>query len=352
LDNISIFNRSQPLPAGLSLEQADGTGWMGLFCLNMMTISIELAQFDPSYSHMALKFFDHFLAISEAINSPVEGGHGLWDGQDGFYYGKITSDEGRTVIPLRLRSNVGIIPIYAVQILENSWFVNLPAFKDRWNSSDMRDRIDSEHVGVSTSADGERLLLSIASQRRLERVLARVVDQNEFLSPQGVRSLSRFYLDHPYRLQLDGHDLTVSHEPAESTSGLFGGNSNWRGPVWFPTHYLLITALRTFNRFYGDRVKVNSPSKPGEKINLPQLSEELCRRLIAIFTRGSDGKRPAFGSQTMFQDNPLWKDLIQFNEYFHGDNGAGIGASHQTGWTALVVQMIDYSTRNYESSCA
>jgi hypothetical protein len=352
LDNISIFNRSQPLPAGLSLEQADGTGWMGLFCLNMMTISIELSQVDPSYSHMALKFFDHFLAISEAINSPVEGGSGLWDSQDGFYYDKITNDEGRTVIPLRLRSNVGIIPLYAVQILEKNWFVNLPAFKDRWQSSDMRDRIDCGHVGVSTSADGERLLLSIANQHRLERVLARVVDENEFLSPHGIRSLSRHYLDNPYRLRLDGHELTVHYEPAESTSGLFGGNSNWRGPVWFPTNYLLITALRTYNRFYGDSVKVNNPCKPGEQINLLQLSEELCRRLITIFTRQAGGKRPAFGGQAMFQDNPLWKDLMQFNEYFHGDNGAGIGASHQTGWTALVVQMIDYATRNYQSSGA
>lgn len=352
LDNISVFNRSQPLPAGLSLEQADGTGWMGLFCLNMMTIAIELAQVDPAYSHMAVKFFDHFLAISKAINSPVEGGSGLWDAQDGFYYDKVTCDEQRTVIPLRVRSNVGIIPLYAVQILEKSWFENLPAFKERWNSSEMRDRVGAEHVGVSTSQDGQRLMLSIANQHRLERVISRVADESEFLSPYGLRSLSRFHLDHPYTFRLDGHELTVQYEPAESTTGLFGGNSNWRGPIWFPTNYLLITALRSYQRFYGDGVQVPRPGKPGETMNLLQLSEELARRMISIFTRPNGGKRAAFGGQTLFQDNPLWKDLILFNEYYNGDNGAGLGATHQTGWTALVVQLIDYATRNYASSGA
>jgi hypothetical protein len=347
LDNISVFDRSEKLPNGEKLEQADATGWMGLFCLNMMMIGLELAQHDPVYSHLAVKFFDHFLAISKAINGSMRHGDGLWDQQDGFYYDKITTSDGNSM-PLRLRSNVGLIPLYAAQVLEKKWIENLPAIKNRLESEEFQQQIKNQGVGCTWSADGSHCLLSICHGDRLKRALARVVDENEFLSQYGIRSLSRQYLNQPYHLHLDGIERVVQYEPAESHDGAFGGNSNWRGPIWFPTAYLLITSLRTYNRFYGDSIKVPRPGVPGEEINLLQLSEELARRMISIFVRDDQGHRPVFGGQSMFQDNPLWKDFILFHEYFQGDNGAGIGASHQTGWTALVVQLIDYVTRNYQ----
>ncbi len=349
LDNISLFDRSEKLPNGEKLEQADATGWMGLFCLNMMMIGLELAQHDPVYSHLAVKFFDHFLAISKAINGSMRAGEGLWDEQDGFYYDKITMAEGQRV-PLRLRSNVGLTPLYAAQVLEKKWIENLPAIKDRLESEEFRQQVKDRTVGCTWSADGSQCLLSICHGERLKRALARVVDENEFLSQYGLRSLSRHYLNDPYRLQINGTERVVQYEPAESRDGAFGGNSNWRGPIWFPTSYLLITSLRTYNRFYGETLKVASPGKPGEEINLLQLSEELARRMISIFVRDDKGHRPVFGGQSMFQDNPLWKDFILFHEYFQGDNGAGIGASHQTGWTALVVQLIDYVARTYSKT--
>ncbi len=349
LDNISLFDRSEKLPNGEKLEQADATGWMGLFCLNMMMIGLELAQHDPVYSHLAVKFFDHFLAISKAINGSMRAGEGLWDEQDGFYYDKITMAGGQR-IPLRLRSNVGLTPLYAAQVLEKKWIENLPAIKDRLESEEFRQQVKDRTVGCTWSADGSQCLLSICHGERLKRALARVVDENEFLSQYGLRSLSRHYLNDPYRLRIDGIERMVQYEPAESHDGAFGGNSNWRGPIWFPTSYLLITSLRTYNRFYGENLKVASPGKPGEEINLLQLSEELARRMISIFMRDDKGHRPVFGGQKMFQDNPLWKDFILFHEYFQGDNGAGIGASHQTGWTALVVQLIDYVARTYPRS--
>ena len=346
LDNISVFDRSEKLPDGEKLEQADATGWMGLFCLNMMMIGLELAQHDPVYSHLAVKFFDHFLAISKAINGSMRSGDGLWDEQDGFYYDKITTTDGKSM-PLRLRSNVGLIPLYAAQVLEKKWIENLPAIKDRLESEEFRQQVNNRTVGCTWSADGSHCLLSICHGDRLRRALSRVVDENEFLSPYGIRSLSRHYLNEPYRLRIDGSERVVQYEPAESQDGAFGGNSNWRGPIWFPTSYLLITSLRTYNRFYGEQLKVPRPGKPGEEINLLQLSEELARRMISIFVRDDKGQRPVFGGESMFQDNPLWKDFILFYEYFQGDNGAGIGASHQTGWTALVVQLIDYLARTY-----
>ena len=346
LDNISVFNRSENLPNGETLQQADATGWMGLFCLNMLMIGLELAQHDPVYSHLAVKFFDHFLAISKAINGSLRHGDGLWDEQDGFYYDKITTTDGKHT-PLRLRSNVGLIPLYAAQVLEKKWIEHLPAMKTRLESEEFKDQIKNLGVGCVWSQDGSYCLLSICHGDRLRRALARVVDENEFLSQYGLRSLSRHYLDAPYHMRIDGIERTVQYEPAESHDGAFGGNSNWRGPIWFPTAYLLITALRTYHRFYGDSLKVAKPAVPGQEINLLQLSEELARRMISIFVRDDKGHRPVFGGQNMFQDNPLWKDFILFHEYFQGDNGAGIGASHQTGWTALVVQLIDYVARNY-----
>lgn len=253
-------------------------------------------------------------------------------------------------MPLRLRSNVGLIPLYAAQVLETKWIENLPAIRDRLKSEEFQQQIKARTIGCTWSADGSRCLLSICHGERLRRALSRVVDENEFLSQYGLRSLSRHYLNEPYRLHIDGIERFVQYEPAESHDGAFGGNSNWRGPIWFPTAYLLVTSLRTYHRFYGEDLKVARPGVPGEEINLMQLSEELARRMISIFVRDDKGYRPVFGGQSMFQENPLWKDFILFHEYFQGDNGAGIGASHQTGWTALVVQLIDYVSRNYQRS--
>ncbi|HTV48323.1 MAG TPA: glucosidase [Phycisphaerae bacterium] len=350
LDNISVFDRNHPLPSGQLLEQADATGWMGLFCLNMLTIALELSQEDPVYSHLAVKFFDHFIAISQAINMSNENGNGLWDEQDGFYYDKITYSNSGQSQALRVRSNVGLTPLYAVQVIEKSWIEKLPAFQKVSVSERIEKNKGKEMVGISVSADGNRILLSIANRDRLQRVLQRVVDENEFLSSYGLRSLSRYHLNYPYRIIEDGQEWMVQYEAAESRSTLFGGNSNWRGPIWFPTAYLLITALRTYQHFYGDSVTVPWPGNPGRQMNLLQLSEELARRMISIFTPDKNGRRPVFGNQSMFQENPLWKDFILFHEYFNGENGAGLGASHQTGWTALVVQLIDYVTRSYTES--
>ncbi len=347
LDNISVFDRSRPLPVGQALEQADATGWMGLFCLNMMTIGMELSQHDPVYSHLALKFLDHFVAISSAINSADNSATSLWDPDDGFYYDTITSSAMAAPIPVRLRSQVGLIPLLAVQILEKSWFDKLPAFRDRWDSEVINRAIGNDSISCTWSADKSHCLLGIASKERLERALLRVVDENEFLSPFGLRSLSRYHRDNPYILSFDHQQWEVRYEPAESRSGVFGGNSNWRGPIWFPTAYLLITALRTYHRFYGDSLTLPWPGRPNDRINLLQLSEEIARRMISIFLPDADGRRPVFGDQALFRNNPLWNDMVLFHEYFNGDNGAGLGASHQTGWTALVVQLVDYVTRNY-----
>ena len=347
LDNISVFDRSRPLPNGEHLEQADATGWMGLFCLNMMTIGLELSQKDSNYSHLVVKFLDHFAAISSAINSPGHHGLCLWDETDGFYYDTIAQDHSAK-FPLRVRSLVGLIPLLAVQIIDRSWVEKLPAFKDRSQSDVIRKYIGEENIGWTWSADSSRCLLSIANKDRLQRALRYVVDENEFLSPFGLRSVSKFHQSHPFSLGLDNRQWEIRYEPAESTNGLFGGNSNWRGPIWFPTAYLLVTALRTYHHFYGPSLTVPIPGQGGKSMNLLQLSEEISRRMIAIFMADQQGRRPVHGGQKLFQENALWKDMIPFHEYFNGEDGAGLGASHQTGWTALVVQLIDYVTRSYE----
>jgi len=341
LDNIGVFDRSAPLPTGDRLEQSDATSWMGMYCLNMLAIALELAKQDPAYADVASKFFEHFVYIAHAVDSPGTGIN-LWDEADGFYYDVLHGNG--TAYPVKVRSMVGLIPLFAVETLEPDVVDKLPGFKRR-----MQWFIDNHpefrgHVEMATRPGvGVRRLLAIVGRAQLPRVLRLMLDETEFLSPHGIRGVSRYHQDHPYSLRLDGIEHRVDYEPAESSSALFGGNSNWRGPVWFPVNYLLIESLQKFHYFYGDAFKIPFPTGSATTLNLWQVAAELSRRLTRIFLRDADGRRPVYGGTETLQRDPLWRDLVLFYEYFHGDNGAGIGASHQTGWTGLVAKLLQQS---------
>ena len=343
LDNIGVFDRSAPLPTGGQLEQSDGTSWMGMYCLNMLAIALELAKEDPAYEDVASKFFEHFVYIARAMNDFGSGGRSLWDDEDGFYYDVLKLPSGEEHF-MKIRSMVGLIPLFAVETLEPEIVDRLPGFKRRmqWfidNHPDVPEHIEM----TQSSARGVRRLLSLVSRKQLKRVLNRMLDENEFLSPYGVRALSRFHKDHPYELHINGHASRVEYEPAESSTGLFGGNSNWRGPIWFPVNYLLVESLQKFHHYYGEDFKVECPTHSNQNADLWNVAAEISRRLIKIFVRGEDGRRPVAGGTEIFQTDPHWRDLLLFYEYFHGDNGAGIGANHQTGWTGLVAKLIEQS---------
>lgn len=341
LDNIGVFDRSKPLPTGGSLEQADGTAWMAFFCSSMMTISLELAEEHQSYGDMASKFFEHYVAIAEAMNT-IDG-TGLWDEEDGFYYDHLKVD-GKS-IPLKIRSVVGLIPLITVDVLFDKQVNQLTGFKKRtdWflkNRKDITQKMTYlERPSSEEEGDGIRLL-SIPSTERLKRILAYMLDEEEFLSPYGIRSLSKVHEEKPFVFDAGGDKHIVSYVPGESDSWMFGGNSNWRGPVWFPVNFLLIEALERYHQFYGDQFQVECPTGSGNFMNLKEVAREIERRLIHLFSKDSQGKRPCHGEAKEYVDNPDWQDLILFYEYFHGDNGRGLGASHQTGWTALVASLI------------
>jgi len=343
LDNIGVFDRSAPLPTGGHIEQSDGTSWMGMYCLNMLGIALELAKEDRTYGDVASKFFEHFVYISDAMNN--RGGHGidLWDEEDGFYYDVLHLPDG-SHHKLKVRSMVGLIPLFAVETLEPEIIDVLPGFKKRmlWFIEN-RPRFRANVTTAPTRDGNVRRLLSIVNAARLPRVLRFLLDENEFLAPYGIRALSQFHRNHPYALYVDGHEYRVEYQPAESNSGLFGGNSNWRGPIWFPLNYLLIESLQKFHHFFGNDIRAECPYGSGHLADLREVSADLSRRLIRIFLRDDSGRRPVYGGLSKFQSDPHWRDLIQFHEYFHGDNGAGIGASHQTGWTALVAKLIEQS---------
>jgi hypothetical protein len=314
----------------------------------MLSMALELARTRPAYEDIASKFFEHFVDIIDAMN--MLGGDGLWHEADGFYYDKMLVDDG-TEIPLRVRSLVGIIPLLAVEVLDQEVIKSLPGFRKRmrWFVENRKDL--SRHVSYMERAGkpgqpGEEIrLLAIPSTERLKRVLRYVLDESEFLSPHGVRSLSRAYYDHPYQLNIDGNEYGIQYEPAESRTGMFGGNSNWRGPIWFPINYLLIEALEKYHHFYGDTVQVECPTGSGNFMNLQQVALEISTRLSRLFLRGADGRRPCFGDDPRFVDDPHWRDYVQFHEYFQGDTGRGLGASHQTGWTALITRCINMVAR-------
>jgi len=338
LDNIGVFDRSRPLPTGGHLEQADGTAWMAFYCATMMSIALELARDNPATEDMASKFFEHFVAIAEAMNSL--GGTGLWDDQDGFYYDEIHLDG--TSHPLRVRSLVGLIPLIAVEVLEMDVVERLPGFKKRLDWF-LKNRPDlAKQIAYFSAADGGRgrRLLAIPSRERLERVLRYLLDENEFLSPYGVRSLSRAHESRPFVLRFGGAEYRVDYTPGESDTLLFGGNSNWRGPIWFPVNYLLIEALERYHHFYGDTLRVECPVGSGRSMSLQDVADELRRRLASIFLPDRSGRRPCHGDDARYAQDPHFRDLVLFHEYFHAETGRGLGASHQTGWTALAARIV------------
>jgi hypothetical protein len=340
LDNIGVFDRSQALPTGGHLEQADGTAWMAFYCSTMLSMALELAREDPVYDDVASKFFEHFIAIADAMNTL--GGTGLWDEEDGFYYDHLHVDG--QFHPLKLRSLVGLIPLIAAEAIEDEVTERLPGFRKRMNWF-MENRRDLAHQilcgGEANGGKGHgHCLLAIPTKERLIRILAYLLDENEFLSPYGIRSLSRIYRYDPYVFRLGSGEYRVEYVPGESTTGLFGGNSNWRGPVWFPVNYLLIEALERYHHFYGDTLQVECPTGSGRMMNLGEVAKEISRRLANIFLPAGQNGRPCHGGATQYSEDPHWRDLVLFYEYFHGETGRGVGASHQTGWTALVVNLL------------
>ncbi|MGQ0636520.1 MAG: MGH1-like glycoside hydrolase domain-containing protein [Planctomycetaceae bacterium] len=343
LDNIGPFDRSQPLSGGEFLDQADGTAWMACYCLTMLAMALELAIDHPAYEDMASKFFEHFVAIADAMNTL--GGSGLWDEQDGFYYDRLHIDG--TILHTRIRSVVGLIPLFAVEVLDDDVINRLPDFRKRmlWFVENRRDL--ARHIAYmepQENGDRGKRLLAIPSRERLERVLRYLLDENEFLSPFGVRSLSKYHEQHPFVCGDTQH--RVAYVPGDSDSSMFGGNSNWRGPLWFPVNYLLIEALERYHHFYGDTLQVECPTGSGRLMNLKQVAHELAHRLARLFHADRDGRRPSHGPERRFAGDPHWRDLILFYEFFHGDTGAGLGASHQTGWTALVTRLLEDCARS------
>jgi hypothetical protein len=340
LDNIGVFDRSAPLPTGGFINQADGTAWMAMYALNLMRIALELAKHNHVYEDIASKFFEHFLYIAEALTNIGNQGIGLWDEGDQFFYDELNLSDG-VIIPLKVRSMVGLIPLFAVETLESDHLDAVPQFKERleWfldNRPDLAALVSRWHEpGL-----GDRRLLSLLRGHRMKCLLARMLDETEFLSDYGVRALSKYHEAQPYVFDCYGQSLAVKYLPAESDSGVFGGNSNWRGPIWFPVNYLLIESLQKFHHYYGDDFKVECPTGSGNLLTIEQVAEELTRRLIRIFLRDEHGRRAVFGDHAKLQNDAHFRDHLLFYEYFHGDNGRGVGASHQTGWTGVVAKLL------------
>jgi hypothetical protein len=341
LDNIGIFDRSQPLPTGVHVGQSDATSWMAMYCLNMLAMALELARENPIYEDLATKFFEHFVYITHAMNNRGGTGIELWDEQDGFYYDVLHFPDG-TNNRVRVRSIVGLIPLFAVETLEPEMLDRLPDFRKRmqWfikNRPEFRGNLDT----CMGTAKGARHLLSLVNRDRLPRLLSYMLNEKEFLSRHGVRSVSQFHRDQPFVLRVNGGENRVDYEPAESRSLAFGGNSNWRGPVWFPLNFLIVESLQKFHHYYGDTVRVECPEGSSQQKTLWEVAEHLSRRLTGLFLRQPDGHRPALAAIPPFSNDPNWRDLLLFHEYFHGETGAGLGASHQTGWTALVAKLLE-----------
>ncbi|NEO65794.1 MAG: glucosidase, partial [Moorea sp. SIO4G2] len=355
LDNIGVFDRSSDLPSGGYIEQSDGTSWMGMYCLNMLTIALELALENPVYEDMATKFFEHFLYIAAAMNNIGEDETQLWDEEDGFFY-DVLHLPNQEQLRLKVRSMVGLIPLFAVTTIEPETLNKLPGFKKRleWfiqNRPDLKRNV----ACMETKGVGAKRMLALCYMNvgkvlesdKFRRILSKLLDENEFLSDYGIRAISKFHKDNPYRFYVNDHEHRVDYEPAESSNGLFGGNSNWRGPIWMPLNYLLIESLQTFHYYLGDTFKVECPTGSGNLMTLGEVSVELSRRLIRIFQKNQSSHRPIYGKINEFKTDQNWHNLILFYEYFHGDSGLGVGASHQTGWTGLIAKLIqqcaDYS---------
>ena len=338
LDNIGAFDRNLTFPCGGILEQADSTSWMAMFCLNMLRIALVLAEENPAYEDIATKFFEHFIYIADAISHL--GGTGLWHEADGFYYDMLSLPDGRC-IPMRARSMVGLIPLFAITTNDPQVPTRFPDYgrRVRWFMK-YRPELAKNIANIDRPGVGARALLALVGPAKLRRILMRTLDESRLLSPYGIRSVSKHHREHPFVFQADGNEYKLDYEPAESTTGVFGGNSNWRGPVWFPLNYLLIESLQQFHYYLGDDYHVECPTGSGREATLWEVATELSRRLLAIFLKDEAGRRPLYGSIETFQTDPQWRDLILFHEYFHGDNGAGLGAGHQTGWTGLIAKLI------------
>lgn len=351
LDNIGLFDRSKPLPTGQTLAQADGTAWMAFYCGTMLSIAIELARTNPAYEDIASKFLEHLVEIVDAMNAVGEGG--LWDEADGFYYDQLLI-EGRQCVPLRVRSLVGLLPLFAVEVLEQDVVNRLPGFKKRlkWfvkHRYDLAQHISYRKQRTASGSHVQRLL-AIPTRERLVRVLKYLLDEKEFLSPHGIRSLSRAYSEKPYHLELDGADYCIGYEPGESQTGMFGGNSNWRGPIWLPMNYLLIEALERYHHYWGDDLQVEFPTGSGKLMNLSQVAHQIARRLTLLFLPDANGHRPCFGGDPRYANDPHWKDHVLFHEHFCSESGRGLGAPHQTGWTALITRCMNMVARSDEEA--
>jgi len=340
LDNIGVFDRSAKLPDGVRIEQSDGTSWMAMYSLDMLAIALELAAEDPTFEDVASKFWEHFIYIARAMNSLGTQQYSLWNEEDGFFYDVLHLPDDKR-LPMRVRSMVGLIPLFAVQTLDCELLDRMPAFKRRleWfieNRPDLTENLAAMHVG----GVNERRLFSIADHEQLRRILEVMLDEEEFLSSYGIRAISRYHRDHPFTLSTRGRTYIVDYEPGESTTSLFGGNSNWRGPIWMPVNYLLVEALRRFHEYYGSTFQVECPTGSGRLMTLAEVADEISHRLLRIFRQSTEGRRAVNGTVDKFHSDPHWRELVPFYEYFHGDTGAGLGASHQTGWTALVAMLI------------
>jgi hypothetical protein len=340
LDNIGVFDRSAPLPTGGSLEQADGTAWMVFFSQQMLRISVELALHDPLYEEFASKFFEHTMWIAGAMDRIGDNCDEMWDEADGFYYDVLRLPNGEA-LRLKVRSMVGLLPLAAVAIFEEDILAKLPTFRKRAREFTMRhpELTANLHMPGTPGVAGRRLV-SVVNEDKLRRILAHMLDESEFYGPHGIRSLSRVHLGDPFVFHHGGQEFRVTYLPGDSDSGMFGGNSNWRGPVWMPVNLLLYLSLLRMGGYYGDTFKVECPTGSGNELNLLQVAHDLADRLIGTFTRDAAGRRPVYGGTEKFQSDPHWRDYILFYEYFHGDNGAGIGASHQTGWTGCIANII------------
>ena len=346
LDNISIFNRSDPLPTGGHIVQSDATAWMAFYCIIMIKIAMELARDRPVYEDMATKFFEHFLRIGAAMINCGGQGYSLWDCNDGFFYDVIATPDGG-ITPLKVRSMVGLLPLLAIETADQDFINEHPLFRARvawflkhhpefaWNMAP-----------VKMEGGSEKNLLSIMTRDRLLSVLRYMLDEKEFLSPYGIRSISKYHADHPYQLNIGGKTYTIAYEPAEAQSHLLGGNSNWRGPIWLPLNFLIIESLQKFHYYYGDSLKVECPTGSGNMMTLWEVATDISRRLISMFLPDDEGHRPIFGDNPHYAKDPYWQDLLLFNEYFNGDTGFGLGASHQTGWTGLIAKLIQQSGRS------
>jgi len=347
LDNIGVFDRSAPLPTGGHLDQADGTAWMAFYCQNMLEIALILAESDPVYEDIAFRFLEQFLWITYAMDRIGEHHDEMWDGQDGFFYDLLHFPNG-DAIRLRVRSLVGLLPLCASTVFESGVVARNPRMMELVEIFKKRHPDLLKHIAPADGAfkgHADRRLLSVCNKEKIERILACMLDEKEFFGPYGIRSLSRYHLEHPFVFHLSGQEYKVEYLPAESNTGMFGGNSNWRGPVWMPINALLIRSLLNLYQFYGDDFQVECPTGSGKYMTLFEVAKELGRRLSSIFLRDANGKRPVYGGTKKFQEDPHWKDYILFYEYFHGDNGAGLGASHQTGWTGLIARSLDLFAR-------